>query len=72
VAPTPIRAAQAEAQLQMRHVIDDKALDAIAHLVTEEIKPISDVRASSEYRKDMAYQLTKRALKQAYQALQAL
>jgi carbon-monoxide dehydrogenase medium subunit len=71
VAPTPIRAAYAEAQLRIHRELDDKALDAIAQLAAEEIKPISDVRASAEYRKDMTYQLTRRALLQAYQALQA-
>lgn len=61
VAPTPMRATEAEGYLigkeKSAHVINEGC-----KIVAREVKPISDVRASSEYRKDMAYVLTKRAL----------
>ncbi len=61
VAPTPMRATEAERYLigkqKSAHVIDEGC-----KIVAREVKPISDVRASAEYRKDMAYVLTKRAL----------
>lgn len=72
VAPTPIRARQAEARLRGLRKLSEESLEAVAQIAAEEIKPISDVRASAGYRKDMTYQLTKRALTQTYQALQTL
>ena len=72
VAPTPIRAYKTEAQLKKLTKLDEEDLDVVAAIASEEVKPISDVRASAEYRKDMTYQLTKRAITQAHQALQEL
>ena len=69
VAPTPIRAHKAEAKLHGLNSFDPESLEAVAEVAAQEIKPISDVRASAWYRKDMTHQLTKRALCQAYQAL---
>jgi CO/xanthine dehydrogenase FAD-binding subunit len=63
VAPTPIRAPIAEAILQDKPVtqalINEAAKNAIA-----QCSPIDDHRASQEYRCDMVYVLTKRALNQ--------
>jgi carbon-monoxide dehydrogenase medium subunit len=60
VAPTPIRALKAE-QIFKREQSIEKAAQAAA----DESRPISNVRASAEYRRDMVRVLTRRALQQA-------
>jgi len=52
VAPTPIRAKQAEALLRGRK-IDSALLERAAQAAVEESRPISNVRASAEYRREM-------------------
>jgi carbon-monoxide dehydrogenase medium subunit len=64
VAPTPIRARGAEAMLQ-GIVPDDKAITAVAEAAMAEARPISDVRSSADYRREMVRVLTARAVKQA-------
>ena len=64
VAPTPMRAGRAEKLLEHK-AIDQAAIEAAAKLAMEESKPISDVRASAEYRRDMVGVLTNRALTRA-------
>jgi carbon-monoxide dehydrogenase medium subunit len=64
VAPTPIRAKQAEAVLRDRPV-DDDAIERAATAAQEEAVPISDVRASESYRQRMVKVLTARAIRQA-------
>ncbi len=64
VAPTPLRARKAEHRL-ISHGSD--AISEAASVAAEEIKPISDVRASAEYRKAMAAVLTRRALTIAFE-----
>ena len=71
VAPTPVRALKAEALLKEITIYDDENFYEVAKLAVQEIKPITDVRASAEYRNDMSCQLTKRALMTAYQKLLA-
>jgi len=61
VAPTPIRARAAEEVLKN----DPKALDRAAAAAMAEARPISNVRASAEYRREMVRVLTRRALEQA-------
>lgn len=61
VAPTPIRASQAEEYLIGKET-SEQVIDKGAKVVASEVKPISDVRASAEYRRDMSYILTKRAI----------
>lgn len=61
VAPTPIRASKTEGQLIGKRV-DQKVIDDVVKVVISEVKPIDDVRASAEYRRDMSYILTKRAI----------
>jgi CO/xanthine dehydrogenase FAD-binding subunit len=61
VAPTPMRPKKAEEFLTGREV-GESVIDQGARIAAEEVSPISDVRASAEYRKDMAHVLTKRAL----------
>lgn len=64
VAPTPIRARRAE-QLLAGQVVDQAAITAAAKAAQAEARPISDVRGSAEYRREMVEVLTRRALSQA-------
>ena len=61
VAPTPIRARQAEAALRGRKP-DAATIEAAARIATTECQPISNVRGSAAYRRDMVGVLTQRAL----------
>ena len=61
VAPTVIRAARTEAALEGR-VLDAEALDAASTAVRLDARPISDLRASDEYRREMCAVLLRRAL----------
>jgi carbon-monoxide dehydrogenase medium subunit len=70
VAPTPIRAPRAEEALKGRRLTDE-ALEEAGRLAAEASRPISDVRASAEYRREMVNVLTKRALRQAAAAAQS-
>jgi carbon-monoxide dehydrogenase medium subunit len=64
VAPTPIRARRAEAVLR-GHKLDDHAIETAADTAMGESRPISNVRGSADYRRDMVRLLTKRAIVQA-------
>jgi carbon-monoxide dehydrogenase medium subunit len=61
VAPIPMRAQKAEGYLNGKEV-NGQTIEEGAKIAAGEVKPISDVRASAEYRKDMVHVLTKRAL----------
>lgn len=63
VAPTPIRGRKVEESLEGNEV-SAQNIERAAQLIQEEVKPISDVRASAEYRREMSYVLTKRVLEQ--------
>jgi carbon-monoxide dehydrogenase medium subunit len=63
VAPTPIRVNKAEAILKGQKF--DGNIAKAAKAAAEESKPISDHRASAEYRRDMVEVLVKRAIEQA-------
>jgi carbon-monoxide dehydrogenase medium subunit len=65
VAPKVIHAAAAEAFLDGR-AIDPAAMAEAARLAVGDAKPISDFRASAEYRRDLIAVLTRRALEGAY------
>ena len=43
--------------------VSEERIEKAARLVKEEVNPITDVRASAAYRKEMSYVLTKRVLK---------
>jgi CO/xanthine dehydrogenase FAD-binding subunit len=64
VAPTPIRARRAENMIRGQK-LSDEVIEGAARVAAEECRPISDHRASAEYRCDMVEVLTKRAIQQA-------
>jgi len=66
VAPTPIRARKAEAVLKNRELNPD-IIEEAANTVVEEISPRTSVRSTTEYRKDVAPVIVKRALLRAYE-----
>lgn len=68
VGPTPIRATHAEALLRDRPISEALVLQA-AHAAMEDARPISDVRASAAYRREMVSVLTRRAIAQALETL---
>jgi carbon-monoxide dehydrogenase medium subunit len=61
VAPTPIRARQAENLLRSKRLTDELIAQAAAAAIAES-RPIGNVRASAEYRREMVGVLTRRAL----------
>jgi carbon-monoxide dehydrogenase medium subunit len=63
VAPTPIRAVHAEKLLVGRKV-DPSTLAEVCDEVAREVRPITDVRASAEYRREMCRVLVRRALEE--------
>ena len=63
VGPTPVRGREAEAMLAGKPVSSD-AIDEASRHVINQCSPIDDHRASMEYRCDMVYVMTKRALTQ--------
>jgi CO/xanthine dehydrogenase FAD-binding subunit len=64
VAPTPIRAYGVEKALEGKE-IDEKISETCAEVIRGEISPISDIRASAEYRRWTASVLFRRALRAA-------
>ena len=63
VAPTPLRAREAEAMLRGEKP-QEALLERVAACASEEIQPISDVRSSAEYRMTLSRILVQRALKE--------
>ena len=70
VAPTPIRAREAEAILR-GFPVDDKRIEEAAEAASREARPIDDVRSSAEYRSTLVAVLTKRAVTQAVQQMRS-
>ena len=70
VAPTVMRARAAEAFLQGR-AISAEAIAEAARIAAGEARPITDFRASAEYRRDLIAVLVRRALTQACALAQA-
>jgi len=64
VAPTPVRARSVESFLKGKEVRSD-VIEEASELVLNDISPISDVRASAEYRKHISRVLVKDALLKA-------
>src|SRR3990170_2353050 len=64
VAPTPIRARNAEERLKGQP-LEPKLVDEAARIAADkDAQPISDIRGSADYRREMVYVLVKRALEQ--------
>ncbi len=63
VAPTIVRATEAEAYLAGKE-LTDAVIERAAELAASAARPISDVRGSADYRRDMIRVLTARALRQ--------
>ena len=68
VAATPIRAPKAEQALIGKALTDETIVKASEEAM-DSCHPISDIRASAEYRKDMIRVFTKRAIRQAMESL---
>lgn len=64
VAPTPIRVTEAEETLKTQK-LDEKTIARAAEAAAESVKPITDVRSTAVYRKEMAKVLVKDALEKA-------
>ena len=64
VAPTPIRARQAEAVLR-GHKLDEQTIERAGDIAMSESRPINNVRGSADYRREMVRVLTRRAVAQA-------
>jgi carbon-monoxide dehydrogenase medium subunit len=65
VSPTPIRAVSAEKLLEGKPLTPEIAKEA-AQLAEASCKPITDLRASAEYRKEMVRELCQKGLLAAY------
>ncbi|MBI2370886.1 MAG: xanthine dehydrogenase family protein subunit M [Deltaproteobacteria bacterium] len=68
VSPTPKRARRAEALLRGRRLADD-LIEQAAQLSAEESSPITDIRGSAEYRREMVKVLTRRAIKRSLERI---
>lgn len=72
VAPTPLRIKTAEKMLLGADAsrIENALIGEVSNKVAEEIKPITDVRGTAEYRREISRVLTKRAIENIIQVLQ--
>jgi carbon-monoxide dehydrogenase medium subunit len=68
VAPTPIRASRAE-EILINKEIDENLGAEAGRVACQEARPISDIRASEEYRTAMVEVLTKRAIMEAWKKI---
>lgn len=68
VGPTPLRAVRAEAVLQGAR-LDEEVVASAARQARDQASPISDIRASADYRRRLVEVLTRRALMAAWQQL---
>ncbi len=64
VAPIPLRVKKAEEAL-INRTIDDASIEEAARIAMDESRPITDIRSSKEYRKEMVKVFTRRALKES-------
>jgi carbon-monoxide dehydrogenase medium subunit len=69
VAPTPLRAREAEDLLTGRTPSPERLATA-ARAAADAARPIGDVRGSADYRRQMVAVLTRRALTQAWEQAQ--
>ncbi|MCL5290518.1 MAG: FAD binding domain-containing protein, partial [Firmicutes bacterium] len=64
VSPVPMRAVKAEETIKGR-VVTGELLEEVGKCAAAESRPISDIRGSEEYRRDMVRVFTRRALRKA-------
>jgi carbon-monoxide dehydrogenase medium subunit len=64
VAPIPLRLEKVE-RMAEGGAIDQELLGRVAHMVEQEVTPITDIRSTSEYRRVMSGVLVKRAIEAA-------
>lgn len=69
VAPTPIRAKRAESFLSGK-ALKDEAIGEAARIASEDTHPISDVRASADYRRELSRVLVQLAIKRAMERVE--
>ena len=67
VAPTPLRAAAAEALLRGGQ-LDEQLLRAVGEAAKAEVNPLTDHRGSAGYKREMTAVMVGRALRQAWEA----
>jgi CO/xanthine dehydrogenase FAD-binding subunit len=65
VATTPMRATGAEEMLNAESTITDATLDAVARMVSEEVRPITDHRSTAAYRRYAAGVLARRLVERS-------
>ena len=65
VAPTPMRARRAENLLEGK-IPDDALIENAGRAASDECRPITDVRASADYRREMVKVLTQWTIKQVF------
>jgi carbon-monoxide dehydrogenase medium subunit len=68
VAPTPIRARKAEEIIRGK-AIEERLIEKAAQVASEEATPISDIRGSADYRREMVEVLTRQAIRQVTAAV---
>jgi len=68
VAPTPLRARKAEEWL-LGNAFNEDLLTRVGEAVMPEVSPLSDSRASAEYRREMSAVLARRALRECATAM---
>jgi carbon-monoxide dehydrogenase medium subunit len=68
VAPTPFRAKESEAFL-IGKKLDEELIEQVCIAACEATRPISDIRASAEYRREMSKVLARRALRRCLEDL---
>jgi carbon-monoxide dehydrogenase medium subunit len=61
VAPIPMKATETEKKI-IGHQLDDQIIEAASETAAAEAKPITDIRASANYRRQMVKVYMKRAL----------
>ncbi|HKM78227.1 MAG TPA: xanthine dehydrogenase family protein subunit M [Candidatus Bathyarchaeia archaeon] len=64
VAPIPMRAKKAEAEIHGKH-IEDEVVRKVAEMAANECVPISDVRGSADYRREVVNVLVRRLFEKA-------
>ena len=68
VGPTPVRARRAEEMISAETDPSEAALDEFAHLVSEEVRPITDHRGTEDYRRHASGVLARRLLERCLAA----